>query len=89
MRDPGQTPSPTSTVLHDIQPLQGPSRERTQARGGPIPHRVHCRAVRLARIYLIQQGLVETASRYQVAYRGKTPHKEKAHTKSGRLGFCV
>lgn len=33
--------------------------------------------------------LGETASRYQVTYRDKTPHKEKAHQQIWRAGFCV
>jgi hypothetical protein len=33
--------------------------------------------------------LGETASRYQITYRDKTPHKEKAHQQIWRAGFCV
>lgn len=60
-REPGCTPSPTSTVPWDIQPHQGPSREGTQA-WGYITQTTHCRAVRLARRHQIQHGPPETAS---------------------------
>lgn len=76
VRDPGCTPRPPSTVLHDIQPQQGPRGEGTQAWGYITQTTLQSSEACKSPSDPTQPS--RNCFRHQEMYGDKTPHKEKA-----------